>query len=469
MPQVPAAGLRQPLLDAQRSPPPSPLPPPLHENVMRLEASFLALPAALAAELPNGVTSSAVAAARMDAVRHLAAAPDVRTMREVSEELAARAAPPGSSSAPAPAAGGAGDGKPPNMKARLQAPDLALLLGMSPAEAKALIASQRELGRLTRGSATQSIEMLGQLLGLFGTGSGAGAGGVGGFGGEGDVRQRQLGRLVVRQPRVLLVSAPELRERFVELQSLLSLPTSLARRVVASQPGLLTHSPDVLRSRLSGLCSVFNTDPSLVAVLATHHPGLLAVNGGELSGRAAALTEELRLTKQQAVAVFRRQPRALLLPSETMRTRLRNTARLLGLPGGGALGRVVLNAPRLLLSEEAEVERRLKELAVLLQIPADRAAVVASEHPVLLVTPGSVLEERLRTLAELAQLNMSKARALAVDKPSLLTKSSASMRRSVAEAEAAEEGEGGGEGRVPGEGFNKGSSTEVQRDHRNRR
>ncbi|GIL69284.1 hypothetical protein Vretimale_12599 [Volvox reticuliferus] len=453
-----------PLSPESHAPPPA-SPPPLpvlRETLMRVEAALLATPGkALAADLRSGA-----AAARMDAVRQLAS-PDVRMMQEVSEELATRVPPPGADSSPAAAVRGVGEfrsgGRGPaaaaaaaaiqgkanapkavDMKARLQAADLASLLAIPITEAKSLMASERDLGQLARGSATQSFDTVRQLLGLGpAAGNGGSSSAAGGVDRDNDARQRQqAGRVVARQPRVLLVSAPELRDRFSELQSLLSAPAPLARRLVLSQPGLLTHSPAALRSRLSGLCSLFNVEPSLAAVLASHHPGLLAVNGGELAGRAGVLAEALKLSKQQTVALLRRQPRALLVSSETLRSRLRALTSQLELPSGEALGTVVLNAPRLLVSEEGEVERGLKELQGLLQISRDRAVTLASEHPVLLVTHGSVLQERLRTLADLAQLPLDKIRPLVLDKPSLLAKSSSAMRKAVAEVEEAEEGRG---------------------------
>ncbi|GIL60884.1 hypothetical protein Vafri_15716 [Volvox africanus] len=405
--------------------PPSASPPlsGLWETFMR-EAVFLATPApAMAADIHSGT-----AAAKMNAVRKLVS-PDTRMMQEVSEELAMRAPPP--------VQGKEGDTKVVDMKARLKAADLASLLDINLTEAKSLMAAERDLGRMSRGSATQSFDAVRQLLGLVSaTGSGGSSSAVGGIDMDNDARQRQqAGRVVTRQPRVLLVSAPELRDRFSELQSLLSAPAPLARRLVLSQPGLLTHSPITLRSRLSGLCSLFNVEPSLAAVLASHHPGLLVVNGGELVERARTLEEELKLSKQQTVAVLRRQPRVLLVSSEILRSRLRGLTSKLELPSGEALGTVVLNAPRLLVSEEGEVERGLTELKGLLQISRDRTVALASEHPVLLVTHGSILQERLRTLADLAQLPLDEIRLMVVDKPSLLTKSSAIMRKAVADAE----------------------------------
>ncbi|GIL60882.1 hypothetical protein Vafri_15716 [Volvox africanus] len=340
--------------------PPSASPPlsGLWETFMR-EAVFLATPApAMAADIHSGT-----AAAKMNAVRKLVS-PDTRMMQEVSEELAMRAPPP--------VQGKEGDTKVVDMKARLKAADLASLLDINLTEAKSLMAAERDLGRMSRGSATQSFDAVRQLLGLVSaTGSGGSSSAVGGIDMDNDARQRQqAGRVVTRQPRVLLVSAPELRDRFSELQSLLSAPAPLARRLVLSQPGLLTHSPITLRSRLSGLCSLFNVEPSLAAVLASHHPGLLVVNGGELVERARTLEEELKLSKQQTVAVLRRQPRVLLVSSEILRSRLRGLTSKLELPSGEALGTVVLNAPRLLVSEEGEVERGLTELKGLLQVGA---------------------------------------------------------------------------------------------------
>ncbi|GLC62403.1 hypothetical protein PLESTB_001895600 [Pleodorina starrii] len=409
---------------------PAPLPGPQLRDLTPLDAALvLATPRALAAEPPSG--SSAAGAAKMEAIRQLAS-PDLQTMREVSEELSSRPAPPGVATASAPAATAAAAGRGEaagssrNLKARLKADDLALLLGISPAEARSIMASERELGRATYGSVRESFDAARELLGL---------------GGDGARQREQAGRLLVRQPRVLLVPAAELRDRFLELQSLLSVPTPLARRLVASQPGLLTHGSATLRSRLSGLCSLFNVDPSLAASLAAHHPGLLAVNAGELAGRSQALKEELSLNRQQVVAILRRHPRALLLPSEEMHSRLRSLSAVLEVPRGEALGSVVLNAPRLVVTEVAEVGNSLQALEALLQIPRDRAAAVASEHPALLVTHGSVLQERLRTLAELGRVPLGQARSLVLERPSLLTKSSAAMRRAVMEADAAEEGE----------------------------
>ncbi|GLI66728.1 hypothetical protein VaNZ11_010668 [Volvox africanus] len=433
--------------------PPSASPPlpGLWETFMRVEVSLATSAEAMAADIHNGS-----AAAKMNAVRQLVS-PDVRTMQEVSEELAMRArgqpnaevSPEmaslreagafqsggrGPAVAAAAVQGKEGLGEAVDMKARLQAADLASLLDINLTEAKSLMAAERDLGRMSRGSATQSFDAVCQLLGL---GSATGSGGSGSaVGGIDMARQRQqAGRVVTRQPRVLLVSEPELRERFSELQSLLSASTPLARRLVLSQPGLLTHSPVTLRSRLSGLCSLFNVEPSLAAVLASHHPGLLVVNGGELTERAGTLAEALKLSKQQTVAVLRRQPRALLVSSEILRNRLRALTSQLELPCGEALGTVVLNAPRVLVLEEGEVERGLTELQGLLQISRDRTVALASEHPVLLVTHVSVLQERLRTLADLAQLPLDKIRLVVVDTPSLLAKSSAIMRKAVAEAE----------------------------------
>ncbi|KXZ52682.1 hypothetical protein GPECTOR_9g728 [Gonium pectorale] len=372
----------------------------------------------------------------MERLRELAT-PDTSAMREVSEELASRSNPAlaTATAAVAPAEVRDGGGKQAaaavaaELKAdpnsRLKAADLASLLRIPEPQARELMARERDLGRLTRGSAAASLEAVRALLGLGGP----------------DPRVAEAaGRLVAKQPRVLTVPPAELRERFGELQTLLSAPAAVLRGTLSRQPGLLTHSPELLRSRLSALGATFNVDPQLAGALALACPGLLAERAEELAGRAAALGAELRLSRSEAVALLRRHPSALLVPAGEMRSRLRALAVLLELPPADptALGSVVAGAPRLLLLREGEAARHLEELQGLLKTSRDRALELACEQPSLLATPGPVLAERLRTFAALAKVPLQQARAVAEQRPSVLTRSSDAMRRAVAEAEAAE-------------------------------
>ncbi|KAG2425286.1 hypothetical protein HXX76_013867 [Chlamydomonas incerta] len=448
-----AAGRLSATPPAPHGEPPSPAWPPRGDagSAAALLRLLTQPPAALAATDGSSSGMSAGAAAKMERVRQLAT-PDVAGMKEVSEELAGREAPPGATVTPAAASSSSGSGKQQQQqqsdpKSKVKAADLAALLRVSPDTAKSLLASERELGRLSVGAATSSFKAAAELLGLYtpppSSAAAAGAGAAGSTpGGLARQAERDLvlaGRLLARQPRVLLVPAAELRARFGELQSLLLVPVATARKLVAAQPGLLAHSPEVLRGRLSGLCGTFNVDTQLASQLAVHEPALLAANAAELSTRASALASELGLTRPQVVAVIRRHPRSLLVAADAMRSRLRKLAELLEVPrGGDGLGRVVLAAPRLVLLGEGEVEKNLEGLRGLLKISRDRAVEVAAEVPALLTTPGPVLAERLKTLGQLAGVPVGQVRALVEAKPSLLTKTSTAMKRAVAEAEAEE-------------------------------
>lgn len=133
---------------------------------------------------------------------------------------------------------------PSGSKAKVQARDLAQLLDVPEAQAKAMLSAKdtKELGRLPLAQVRETAGAFAAALGLD---------------------AKQSARLLAKQPRVLLVPAPELRERLSELSAMLAAPPRLAAKLAAKQPGLLVHRPETLRTRLSGLCSVFNVDPVL--------------------------------------------------------------------------------------------------------------------------------------------------------------------------------------------------------------
>ncbi|GFR49267.1 hypothetical protein Agub_g11247, partial [Astrephomene gubernaculifera] len=241
----------------------TPIRGPTLDSIQTIILAASASPAASAAAEPHAGSSSSSSSSagnvhdKVERLHQQFSTPDVAAMREVSEELAAGGGSQAVTAAAARAAAAAAGGRegkggavatrpPPNPNARLKAADLASLLHISTAQAKSIMASERQLGRLTHGSAAASFETLRELLGL---GSSSAA--------DEAVARRRLeaaGAVVVRQPRVLLVAPGELRERFGELQTLLSIPAPLARSLVSSQPSLLATPPPVLRSRLSALC-----------------------------------------------------------------------------------------------------------------------------------------------------------------------------------------------------------------------
>lgn len=78
--------------------------------------------------------------------------------------------------------------------------------------------------------------------------------------------------LVLKQPKLLLVSEEELASRFSELQSITRASPAVAAGMVVSQPGLLTHAPQTLQGRLANLTSVFNVEVALAQVGKGHLP-----------------------------------------------------------------------------------------------------------------------------------------------------------------------------------------------------
>jgi hypothetical protein len=102
----------------------------------------------------------------------------------------------------------------------------------------------------------------------------------------------------------------------------------------------------------------------------------------------------------QFLAVARRQPEALLLPSDATRTRLRDLTALLNLGGQGqaggggasAVGRVVLGSPRLLVQPVELSRRHLAGLQEVLQVGRGTAVGSAGCVPALHPCSGTAAE-----------------------------------------------------------------------------
>lgn len=177
----------------------------------------------------------------------ISTAVDTATMQAIQQELQEQ---------PAPATSRASDAMPTakkstNPKEKLNKDNLSALLGLPKDKAKDLLAREKQLGKLPLVQAEASQAYLNDLLASTATApSPASAATV----------------LVIKQPKLLLVAARDLADRFLELQALTRASREVAAGMVVSQPGLLTHASGTLQGRLANLTSVFNVDVSLAQV-----------------------------------------------------------------------------------------------------------------------------------------------------------------------------------------------------------
>lgn len=241
------------------------------------------------------------------------------------------------------------------------------------------------------------------------------------------VPDKDLGVVLLKWPRLLMLPAQSLNRNFESLTVTLQVSKAVAKRVVAQNPLLLFLSPATQTRRLQKFQDVLESTTEDTVRIVLRAPHILCYNDKQLPSTCAHIAAALGIDKSELRPVLKSFPQLLGYNPKTHEAKMQALGQLLTLTRAECSA-LVRRSPRLLSVPVATLADAISCLRQALQLTDAEIVKLVRRAPGVLTLSSSAIAQKLHGFSQLFEVPLSSIKNVVLSCPHLLQRSPQTMQ-----------------------------------------